>query len=57
MSGWSNPQLPQEEINVGESRPLLSFFVMVAGLGALILACALVLMLFAQAIALDMMIC
>ena len=51
MSDWSNPRLPQEEINVAESRPLLSFFVMVAGLGAVILACALVLMLFAQAIA------
>jgi len=51
VSSWSNPRLPQEEINVAESRPLLSFFVMVAGLGAVIIACALVLMLFAQAIA------
>ncbi len=51
MSTWSNPRLPQEAINVGESRPLLSFAVMVAGLGAVFLVCALVLMLFVQAIA------
>jgi len=51
VSDWSNPRLPQEAVNVGESRPLLSFFVMVAGLGAVIAACALVLMVFAQAIA------
>ena len=51
MSRWSNPRLPQEEVNAAESRPLLSFAVMVAGIGAVVTACALVLALFAQSIA------
>jgi len=51
VSGWSNPQLPQEAVNVDDTRPFASFVAMVAGLGAVIVACALVLMLFAQAIA------
>ena len=51
MSDWSNPRLPQEEVNVGETRPLLSFAAMVAGLAAVAAACALLLMLFAQSIA------
>ena len=51
MSNWSNPRLPQEEVNVGESRPLLSFAAMVAGLVAVVAICGLLLVLFAQSIA------
>jgi len=51
MSHWSNPRLPQEEVNVGDARPLATFAAMAVGFGAGIAACALVLMLFAQAIA------
>jgi Zn-dependent protease with chaperone function len=51
LSSYTNPRLPQDEINVSEKRPLSDFLVLVAGLFAVVCACALVLMLFAQAIA------
>jgi predicted Zn-dependent protease len=51
VSRWSNPRLPQEAINVSDTRPVATFAAMVAGLVAGIAACALVLVLFAQTIA------
>lgn len=51
LSSYSNPQLPQEEVNVSEKRPLTEFVLLVAGLVAVIVSGGLLLLLFAQTVA------
>jgi len=51
LSSYSNPQLPQEEVNVSEKRPLTEFLLLVAGLAAVIVVGGLLLLLFAQTVA------
>jgi len=51
VNAYSNPQLPQEEINVSEKRPLTDVLIMIAGLLAVIAVIGLLLMLFAQTLA------
>ena len=51
MTDFSNPRLPQEEINVVNARPLADFAILAAGTMALAAVALLVLMLFAQTIA------
>jgi beta-barrel assembly-enhancing protease len=51
LTAFSNPKLPQDEINVSDKRPLADFFILSAGLVAAAGALALLLMLFAQTIA------
>ena len=51
MGTYSNPQLPQDEINVSEKRPLAEFLILAAGLFVVVAAGSLLLMLFAQTVA------